>query len=93
MSGFAANFDGVQNARQAAFFGVDDVDESITDYLLVFFGNVRIEFLNDVVMRADNDDRRIRCSGLYVHQPLEDFVDASVAVGYSPYYEVQTAFR
>jgi hypothetical protein len=44
-------------------------------------------------MRPNYDDGRVGSSGLDIHQPLQNFVDASVAVHYSPHDEVQASFR
>jgi hypothetical protein len=93
VSSLATNFNRVQHSRQAAFFRIDDVNKAVSDDLLIIFGDVRIKFLDHIVMRPDYDNGRVGSSGLDIHQPLQNFVDASVAVHYSPHDEVQASFR
>ena len=93
MPRFATDFHGIQNARQAEFFRIRNVDELGTDLLLQIFRKTRRKLILDHIhMSAYNDHRTVWSSGLNIDQPLLDFINALFTIRDLPDDNVETSF-
>uniref|UniRef100_A0A182V7S7 Uncharacterized protein n=1 Tax=Anopheles merus TaxID=30066 RepID=A0A182V7S7_ANOME len=90
--GPAAHLDRVEHARQPNLFRVRHRDEPVAYDLLQLFRLLRRQRLADrIVVRADDDDGRVRGARLYVAEPLEHLGQAAPPVDDAPQHQVEAA--
>uniref|UniRef100_A0A8W7PX10 Uncharacterized protein n=1 Tax=Anopheles coluzzii TaxID=1518534 RepID=A0A8W7PX10_ANOCL len=86
--GPAAHLDRVEHARQPNLFRVRHRDEPVAYDLLQLFRLLRRQRLADrIVVRADDDDGRVRGARLYVAEPLEHLGQAAPPVDDAPQHQ------